>query len=214
IPTRQKVTAEIDVRKLPARGNFRLKLDPFAIVKESRLDNNEVRLIVPEVATVVLDNFEYGDPPINHGWSVQDGQGSMRVVSDKEAASRVLDLSSQQGLSFRVNYPLAGQTLGIPRRFLRMRFRSDQDFQLFVRVTSRDGHEYYLMYTTQEAFPSYQTYIIYSLGATAKDGKWHLLERDLDADLRGLFSRVEYFVLRGSVRVDDLTLSNQSSSGR
>ncbi|MDO8688777.1 MAG: hypothetical protein Q7R39_01975 [Dehalococcoidia bacterium] len=212
-----KATAAIDLSKLLVKGSFTVKLNPFAVVQESAMDNNEASLEAPEAATVVLDNFEYNDSPLNHGWSIQEGSGSANVVYDRTSLSQVLNLASLQGLNFKVNYPLPGRNLSIPRGLLRLRFMTTQDFEIFVRVTGTDGNGYYIKYTSQNGDPSiYNEYLTYPLGVSVKDGKWHILQRDLLTDMRGVFKSVEYLVIRGSLQLDDLTLSTavkRSSSG-
>ncbi len=204
-----KATAAIDLSKLLVKGSFTVKLNPFAVVQESAMDNNRASLEAPEAAIVVLDNFEYNDSPLNHGWSIQEGSGSVSVVYDGTSLSRALDLASLQGLNFKVNYPLPGRNLSIPRGLLRLRFKTTQDFEIFVKVTGTDGNGYYIKYTSQNGNPStYNEYLIYPLGVLVKDGKWHILQRDLLTDMRGLFKSVEYLVIRGSLQLDDLTLSS------
>ncbi len=212
----QRATAGIDLSTLAVTGDFTVRLDPFGLVQKSQSSAGEGRLAAPAAAQMVLDDFEYNEAPSSRGWTVQKGSeaGSLRIVYDPNAASRVLELSSTSSSTqdFKVNYPAPGKSLGISKTLLKARVQSTRDFEIFVKVTGSDNNPYYLQYVSKASSPSsYKNYLIYPLGASFKDGSWHVLERDLNADMLGLLSRVDYFVVTGSVRLDNLTLASQAS---
>jgi len=197
-----------------------VKLDPQNIILESNETNNiafttiEVPVVeapIVEAPTyIIINDFEYEDSPLDHGWVINEGEGEVITVYDDSLDSRVMQVTTDQGTGFRIDYP-AGHNLTIPKQYLSVKIRDDNYFVFYVRVHASDGRDYYLQYTPDEGvISSGGGYVYVHLGKLYQDGYWHELDRDLDADLfagaRVYLEYVKCFCIRGDCWLDDLIL--------
>lgn len=182
-------------------------LDHHNIVHETNEQNNyaKVDVFVPDELTI--DDFEYDDSPLNHGWAIDSGTGELAVVYDSTLNSRVLEASTQESTDFRIHHT----AYDTPKRLLSLKMQAAEFFILYVRVQTTAG-EYYLQYTPDTGVDTVGgSYVYFHLGETYRDSQWHAIQRDLAADvaahLDAELSWVKHLVLRGAYKLDDLALS-------
>jgi hypothetical protein len=98
-----------------------------------------------------------------------------------------------------------------------------EEFSIFVHVStfphvSAPSVARYLHYTSEDFNrPQRGRVIHYGLGRKIADGKWHTIVRDLNTDLQSVepdlkIECVNFFVVRGSGKVDDIKLHNLDTS--
>jgi len=182
-------------------------LDPHNIIPETDEENNLASIDVGVSPALVIDDFEYDDSPLDHGWEIDSGDGQLRVAYDSTLQSRVLQAVTEQGTDFRISHTAHDS----PKPHLLLKLKADAFFILYVRVQTTAG-DYYLQYTPDDGEDSVSgEYIYVHIGENHLDSQWHLIERDLAADLaahvEAELSRVKFFVLRGAYLCDDLCLS-------
>jgi hypothetical protein len=194
-------------------GDHRLYviLDPYDVISETNESNNwaKLNLSVPDV--FVIDDFEYDDSPLDHGWVIDAGTGTLSVVFDSTLNSQVMAAATGESTGFRVSHT----AFDTPKRMLSLKMMSESFFILYVRVQTTIG-EYYLQYTPDVGVDTVSgSYVYFHLGSSHQDTTWRSIDRDLAADvssqLDASFSHVKFFVLRGAYRLDDLALSAPST---
>jgi len=193
-----------------------VKVDPYNVILESDENNNEAFVTVEIPTYTIIDNFEYEDSPLNHGWVIAGGEGDVSTVYDSCLNSRVMQVTTEQGTGFRIDYP-ENHNLTISKKYLSVKIKDNDYFIFYVKVHANNGEEHFLQYTPDEGEISTNgSYIYIHLGACYQDGNWHNLERDLDADIfAGLgihFEYVKYFCIRGDYYLDDLVLDSVLNS--
>ena len=91
--------------------------------------------------------------------------------------------------------------------------RYSENFVVYVATQTSDGFRY-IYYTSADSDNlGDSTYVHHGLGAATKDGSWHTITRDLDADLKeaqpdNKVEEVLGFLIRGSGRIDDIKTHN------
>jgi hypothetical protein len=200
----------------PGMHKLYLKVDPYDEQIEHNEDNNTTSSSIEVVnsESVIVDDFEYADSPLQHGWEITGGHGKIETIYDSEVNSRVLSTTSSEGTKFAFTYPV-GRNLRIPRPHLSVQIKPLEPFTLYVRVRADDGKDYYLQYMAGEGklqvlkTADGTLYLLYYLDKMPP--AWQLLERNLQQDLHQLtginFKYVRWFVIRGgSLLLDDLIL--------
>ena len=163
----------------------------------------------------MVDDFEYTDSPLNHGWEIYAGTGTVATVADAGRSGRVLRATTDQGTSFGIDHA-AGSPSGLLRQ-LSVWIKASDYFVFCVRVRAANDSYYYLEYVPTDGTPYVdENYATIPVGTLYTDGTWHELTRDMDADLQAAFgvsvSYVDRFFLRGAYDLDDLTLKEAASS--
>jgi hypothetical protein len=165
------------------------------------------------VQPIVVDDFEYTGSPKDHGWSNVNGTGSMAVVYDATRTSNVLSLRSSSSLSYcvvRNQWRRASSFSAI--------VRSKSDFVLYAQVVDTLGSYYTLSYIPDEGLTTRSGGDIkIHIGSIFRNGEWHSLSRDLesdfaDANMQVGLSRINSFIVRGSVDLDDITVGALNES--
>jgi hypothetical protein len=157
---------------------------------------------------LVLDDFEYRDSPLNHGWRIRRGQGELYV--DPGRGGRVLRTETEEYPSWRFGI---GKAANAAQPILRMHVRDTDDYGVVAVVRAEGGSRFLLVYHPWEGAPwvKKENQLWYPLGAAYRDGTWRELRRDMDADLRNLkpgevFEKVLEVRLYGDLDADDIVL--------
>jgi hypothetical protein len=169
------------------------------------------------VQPILIDNFEYADSPLNHGWVVAGGAGTVTTQFDTLLKSRVLNSQTDQGTDFRIDRPGNWYSPTFS-----MQFCASSNFILYVRIVDSVGNIVTMQYTPDDGQPSKSSsYCFFHIGKEYKDGVWNLIARDLDSDLVSTnwgsgFMAITTFMVRGSFFMDDLTVGtvNIPTSGK
>jgi RHS repeat-associated protein len=169
-----------------------------------------------EITDLVVDDFEYTDSPTNHDWTIYTGSGTVATTTDSGRSGRVMQTTTSQGTNFGIYYPEDG-SLELEYEHLSVWIKDSDDFYIYVKVHGTNGSDYFVRYDPSDDSPSANgNYAIIPVGWRYKQGNWRELRRDLDADLRSVFTGVgvEYVTriyVRGDFYLDDLRLFNQKS---
>lgn len=154
----------------------------------------------------IVDNFEYGDSPLNHGWQVATPlvKATISTVYDSVLKSRVMEVISSSGQNFRIDRPVY-----LSRTHFSTRIFATLPFEFFVRCIDAVGKVFYVQYNPDGGPSTFDgTYAIFHIGSKFQSGQWNLLERDVKGDLQtvgyGGDIHVVGFLIRGSFRLDDL----------
>ncbi len=191
--------------------NIHIKLDPANIIFETNEDNNTAGTTVTLPSYDIIDNFEYEDSPLDNNWFIFDGTGQIQTIFDETLGSRVMQVESDNGTGFRIDYP-GEHNLELYKNNLSFKMKTGQNFYFYVNVRANNGQDYYIQYTPENGEISFQEdkYIFVPVGSAIMDGSWHTITRDIAADLfAGAELNLEYvkfFTLRGSYQIDDITL--------
>jgi hypothetical protein len=153
-----------------------------------------------------VDNFEYGDSPLNHGWQVATPlvSASISTVYDSLLNSRVMEVISSSGENFRIDRPVY-----LSRTHFSTRIFATSPFIFYVRCIDAKGKLLYVQYNPYDGPPTFDgTTAIFHIGSKFQKGQWNLLERNVkrDLDTVGYVGDIHIvgFLVRGSFRLDDL----------
>jgi hypothetical protein len=215
----ERETLRVDV-KIPARVSAEVVItydtsSPLPPIPTPRPTSTPLPASKGPSKTVLLDAFEYLDSPLNHGWKVTEGEGKLETIADDEVKSRVMLATTSQGKAFKVEYHVHGP-LPEGSRYFSFRIKSSGDFVVYVNVQADDDRSYYLQYQPGMGSPytSGGMYALYPLGTAFEQDRWNSITRDLAQDLFDVFglnlTRVNYIVLRGSYRVDDVLFRDRT----
>ncbi|MDG6220277.1 MAG: M28 family peptidase [Candidatus Thermoplasmatota archaeon] len=168
----------------------------------------------------VVDRFEYDDSPLNHGWGIYDGTGTIITVPEIERDSRVMETTSNEGTQFAISIP---EPVGTPFTeapildHLQFDIKTGTTFWFYLQVTTNYGN-YYIRYDPTDSpidTTSYPGYIIFGIGSYIRDGKWHTITRNLQEDLNSalgpgiVYEQAKWICIRGgNYRIDNIYLHN------
>lgn len=162
-----------------------------------------------------IDDFQYVDSPLSHGWEICDGMGDISTIYDDSIRSTVLRTTTPENTNtnFCVRYPRDDIKLCRAEDFLHLKIKDKDNFIIYVLVHARNGGEYYLRYeSTEGEVKRSGQYIFIPIGNSFEDGVWHKFVRNLDEDLySGIQVHYDYakrLILRGDMKVDDVTFSH------
>ncbi len=198
--------------------------------------------LFPIVAfSTLYEDAEDGDtqgnvPPNVRGWFVYDATpagAQILNVYDAIKQSRVIQFAgsndSNNGYMLGDWFPTSVGSWDNTSEFnVHWCMRYSNDFVVYMRVyTSNfiqftyDGVNYntnqrYLYYRpgTGSSWNAHKSYIFHGLDGNTRNGQWHSINRDLQADLHefepnNTITSVVAFLIRGNGKVDDIILSQQ-----
>ncbi|NTW88616.1 MAG: hypothetical protein HGB26_05735, partial [Desulfobulbaceae bacterium] len=147
------------------------------------------------------------------GWDIYDSDPAGATISnvmDTERQSRVIEFAGTGTANgYRLRSDDGNYWFDTKFKVLEWYIRYFETFVIYVAVQSKNGFRY-LYYTPVAASNlGADTYIHHGLGIDIKDGNWHALRRDLEADLKEAqpdneLESVLGFLIRGNGRVDDI----------
>jgi len=155
-------------------------------------------------------------------WKVYDNTpigASISSVYDDDTQSNVIVLNG----SGRSNGYILGKQSGTDAwgstdTNLTWRMKYSENYTIYISVQTTKGHRY-LYYDQREnalGLASHGGYVHHGLGNQSINGTWQTLTRDLQADLQEFephnsIITVNAFLIRGSGRVDDITLHDRKT---
>jgi hypothetical protein len=175
-------------------------------VRNQRGDRVE-QLFYLYVRPILIDNFEYDDSPLFHGWIVEEGAGTVTINYDTFLKSKVLHSQTNQGTGFRIDRPGSWHSSTFS-----VQFCASSNFILYVRIVDSAGNRVTMQYTPDDGTPSKNSnYCFFHIGKEYKDGIWNLIARDMNSDLASVnwgsvCVAITSFMIRGSFFMDDLTV--------
>ena len=171
---------------------------------------------------LVLEDAEHGT---TSGWRIYDTTPSGASIENiLGAASRYIQFTStdkSNGFIFGATSS-GGQGLNIQGKALASwRMKAETNFNFYFAVDTQQGLRY-LYYTQSNAIQptasaTNERYIATGLGRNSIDGTWRTYQRDLQADLEtaqpgNTLIAVHGILVRGSIGLDDVTLSGSAST--
>jgi len=86
-------------------------------------------------------------------------------------------------------------------------------FTVYIVANTTNGRRYVTYTATDNNIGLRGDYIGINLGITAKDGRWHTFNRDIQEDIHEYepdneLLSINAFLIRGTGKVDDIVLSN------
>lgn len=182
---------------------------PVRVVVRNKTGDEASQEYSLTVAQITVDSFEYSESPLIHGWTVEEGLGTAQTEVDTVLHSRVMVVQTNQSTNFRIdlNGAWAAQSFS-------MKFQSSSDFTLYVRGLDSLGKLVTFEYLPDAGSATWSGgYATFHLGQGYRNGNWNIIARDLRADLSqlGLANQLKVitaFMVRGSFRMDDLTVGN------
>jgi hypothetical protein len=152
------------------------------------------------------------------GWSVFDNvpplipENAITNVYDNDRQSRVIALSGYGTLNaYELKNEDGSDWHNADQFVIEWSGKFSEFFYIFVDVETTQGHRY--IYYTPENINLLGTkeYVHHGIGTGAMNGQWQTFQRDLEADLKdaqptNTIAEVNGFYVRGSGRVDDITL--------
>jgi hypothetical protein len=159
---------------------------------------------------VVYEDAEDGNIS---GWDIYDHDPAGAVIANVYDDDRLGNVIEFAGSATNNGYRLrnAGGSYWNDTNFktLEWSMKYSEAFAVYIATQTKDGFRY--LHYTPVATDSLGagTYVHHGLGDLTRDGNWHTLQRDLEADLKEAQPENELqavlgFLIRGSGRVDDI----------
>ena len=167
------------------------------------------------IAGILYEDAEDGDIS---GWQIYDNDPAGAVITnvvDHDRNSRVIEFSgSGTGNGYRLRNPDGSWWNNGAHKTIEWSMNYSENFVVYIAVQTTDGFRY--LYYTAADHDNLGTdkYIHHGLGSSIRDGNWHTIIRDLEYDLKEAQSdnnllQVQGFYIKGSGRIDDITLKNE-----
>jgi N,N-dimethylformamidase beta subunit-like, C-terminal/Putative Ig domain/D-glucuronyl C5-epimerase, beta-sandwich domain len=161
---------------------------------------------------LVYENAEDG---LILGWAIYDTDpagASINNIVDANKNSRVIEfIGTGVGNGFRLHQADGSDWQNTEQFFLEWSMQLSAAYTIFVDVETSAGHRYLQFTASDNNNLGTGEYVHHGLGASTINGQWQTFKRDLQADLEAaqpgiVLQQVNAFLIRGSGRVDDITL--------
>lgn len=170
----------------------------------------------------LIDNFEYDDSPLNHGWGIfsPDSGAALATAYDSALGSRVLQMSGGLNGKFGIYFPKSGGGIGsanlnVWRSYLYFYLKTERlTFSLIVKIKNQNCAYKHIIYRLIGGNPYVSgDSVVIPLGAGLADGQWHEIIRNLSADLHKGFTgealQTYFLAFKGDFSIDTLVLRNR-----
>lgn len=148
------------------------------------------------------------------GWDIYDGGSNGALITNEyndTRNSRVIRLSGN-GISTGYRLRDDGSSWQNSEQFaLEWSMKYSENFIIYVDVKTTEGRRFLCYMPTDYDQVGSNSYIYHGIGKGTKDGQWHTIVRDLQADISEVQTGVEIlevkgFLIRGSGMLDDIFL--------
>ena len=148
-------------------------------------------------------------------YDVDPAGASVTNVFDAARRSQVIELlGTDTANGYRLRSDDGSPWSNTTHRVIEWSLAYDESFVVYVDVETTAGQRY--LYYTPVDYDSLGTtrYVHHGLGSNTADGRWRTIVRDLQADLAeaqpgATILEVNAFLVRGSGRLDDVTLTGR-----
>jgi len=192
--------------------NELIAIHAFLVRGSGRLDNIETLLSYQEHL------YEDAEDGTTQGWSIfaDDPEGAtITNVEDPDKGGHVIALS---GTGKSNGYMLGARTgdgawNNQENTTLEWRMNYGEDFTIYISTETQNGRRYFTYTPRDDDRGLSGEYILLGLGANSSDGQWHFFRANLAEALEKYepnneLHSINAFMIRGSGRVDDITLTN------
>jgi|GEM_PF-1680381 len=196
-------------------GEVKGEIDPDTKKVKITLAPHQWVILEVERESKVYTYEDAEDGSVDRWWS---RNGSIHNVVDVTRDSRVIELDGDgvEDLYKIGNYPNRRNAWdNSDAKNIQWSMKYSENFTVYVLVTTKNGGVRYLYYRPEEGMrqaPSGN--ILHGLGVDAKNGEWQTFNRNLNDDLHDFepdneILSVEGILIRGSGRIDDITMMVQ-----
>jgi VCBS repeat-containing protein len=149
------------------------------------------------------------------GWDVFDADPAGSLISNVYDEQRESNVTELAGSGLDNGYRLRSKTFATwansSQFVIAWNMKYAEDFAIYVEVKTSAGVKYLQYEPLDVDYLGSSTPVRFGVGSGAKNGEWHTIIRDLQADLKlaqpGVtILQVNSFSIRGSGRVDDIKL--------
>ena len=182
-------------------------------------DGTEVSLGTDPADAASISNsiiYEDAEDGATIGWAVFDNDpagAAIANVDDPDRNSRVIEFTGSGAANgYRLRNPDGTWWNNGAHKIIQWSMKYSENYTVYIAVQTTDGFRY--IYYNKLDYNNLGTdrYIHHGLGTSSKDGNWHTFTRDLEQDLHDAqpdnnLVSILGFLIRGSGRVDDITLS-------
>ena len=167
--------------------------------------------------------YEDAEDGTTLGWYIYDTSppgATITNVYDEDKESQVIELNGN-GINngYRLNKEDANVWNNRKHFVAQWDMKYNSSFTVFIAVETTDPDIWYLRYTPEDYDRLLNgKNVHHGLGASAQNGEWQTFTRDLTVDLHGALPEVDIisvngFLIRGSGRVDDISLMDLPPEG-
>ena len=185
-----------------ARADF-----PVVLEVEDQHGNTDVQSFTLQTKPVLIDDFEYGGMPFDHGWvkSGDSTSGFASIEFDDQRNSHVLLINSFSSSAFGMT--IKGRW---PTTSFSMLYQTNESLAVTVGLEDICGNSYSIVYSFgffQSKADSTRSSVVFSV--PSPKGPWSLFWRDVESDLQRTFPcpgslSITSLTISGSGRVDDI----------
>ena len=164
------------------------------LVRRSNMDVKFVKLI--------NNTTTYEDGTNSTGWHLESTtqNGNLVTTTTDNTEGNIVKLQTNSTELFLGGYSWDGSLRwdNTQEKIFNMRFKTTDDFTIAVIVVNSNGNNRYLHYSESTDDADTQAHKYISLNQDTRDGNWHTIKRDLEADLGEDISKVNGILVRDS----------------
>ena len=176
-----------------------------------------IQILLLVLFSSLLFSTTYEDGTNNMGWhlesSTQDGN-LVTTTTDNEEGN-IVSLEANSTELFLGGYSWDGNLRwnNTQEKTFNIRFKTTDDFDIVLLVANSNGENRYIHYYESSDEDDTQTHKYISLNQNTRDGNWHTIERDLEADLGESISKVNgVLIRRANMNVAFIKLTNNATT--
>ncbi len=175
--------------------------------------NSDTRGIARQEFILEVIDYKFlgtcNDGNVNPGWIVESGNGNLQCVYDEVLKTEVLEAETVEADSLNFMVGFGEITPQVTKRYFSVALVDENSFRIKVEVRASSA-DYSIIYSPTDGQVTYDGTTIYQyLGNLYQDGTWHIINRDLQAELDPLgvtFEYIRYFHFQGDYRIHDLKI--------
>jgi len=161
-----------------------------------------MQILILVLFTSMLFSSTYEDGTNNTGWHLQsngDDDNLVTTTTDPNEGN-IVNLEANTTELFLGGYTWDGNLRwnNSEEKLFSIRFKTTDKFEIVLLVVNSDGENRYLRYWESIDIEDTQSSKYISLNQNTRDGNWHTIQRDLEADLGESISRVHGMFVRRS----------------
>jgi len=161
-----------------------------------------IQILALVLLTSMLFSTTYEDGTNNTGWHLQsdEGDGNLVTTTTDPDEGSIVSLDAISTELFLGGYSWDGDLRwdNSEEKLFNIRFKTTDKFEMILLVVNSNGENRYLHYWESIDIEDTQTHKYISLNQNTRDGNWHTIQRDLEADLGESISKVNGVLVRHS----------------
>ena len=161
----------------------------------------------PSSQRIILEDAEHGV----QNWKslTERREDKVSIVYDNTLKSKVLKIEGTNSSKFI--YGIGANEWHIKNKsVISWKMKYNKDYAFYIRVQTTNGFRFLKYIPSNSGLGKHEVYIVNSLGEESKDGNWHTITRDLQADLNRYEANNKILEVNGIIvmpgLIDDLYL--------